>query len=666
LIYFQDGAELANDHRNSVYYFNDGDPDVQSNWSIGCSDNELTLDANLCGSNMQTPGSPNNPANAAFIAQFNNGCSPIPPIAGIALVDVHEQCGCDGQASASGSGSIGPYTYEWFDASMTPIGQTGSTATSLCPGTYFVTITSSIDCDITQSITINPGTGTPSFTLSSVDPSACGIADGTITISGLSSSTNYTVSYSDDGAPIPAVPYTSSGTGTIAIYGLNGGTYANFAVTITSSGCTGTNATTIILTDPPAPVVNDLADQTVCDTYSLPVISGTNLSGTYGYYTAANGGGTSLAAGSAVTTTQTIYIYAINGTCSDEETVLITVNNTPSIDPIADASACGSLILPTITGTNLSGNEAFYNNSQALGGTVITGPINSSQTVWVYDNEGTCSDETSFVVTINPFPDAGIGGGGVFCNPMSPFSPVTIGIANIGTGPFTLIYTENGVNQTIGSSTGQTFYLGASDGITTYTLVSISDQFCTSLLNGSVTVEVINNWSIPVVVDGDSTYCLGDQTALMSVQPYGTTNWYLASGDPVGTGPSIMPLQIPGTTTYMVRQFINDCGGIPAWITITMEPCEMIVPTAFTPNGDGVHDNWEIINLDNVYPNNVVTVYNRWGNLVYQSEKGNYNGNPWNGTYNGNALPVGSFYYMIDLNEGDLESLNGIVSIILE
>jgi hypothetical protein len=80
-IYFAAGAELVNDHRNTVYYFNGVNPSQQVNWSIGCTDNETVLDANQCGANFQTPGAPNNAANAAFIGQFNNNCQPILPMA---------------------------------------------------------------------------------------------------------------------------------------------------------------------------------------------------------------------------------------------------------------------------------------------------------------------------------------------------------------------------------------------------------------------------------------------------------------------------------------------------------------------------------------------------------------------------------------------------------
>ncbi|MEY4603013.1 MAG: hypothetical protein RIT43_305, partial [Bacteroidota bacterium] len=155
-IYFNAGAELPADHRNTVYFFNDGDPTIQANWALACTDNETVLDANQCGGNFQTPGLPNNPQNAAFIGQFNNNCTPIPPLVASAVVVANETCGNDGQASATASGSIPDYTYEWFNASMAPIGQTTQTASGLSDGTYFVTVTSSIGCEETATVTINP------------------------------------------------------------------------------------------------------------------------------------------------------------------------------------------------------------------------------------------------------------------------------------------------------------------------------------------------------------------------------------------------------------------------------------------------------------------------------------------------------------------------------
>ncbi|MFN5183912.1 MAG: gliding motility-associated C-terminal domain-containing protein [Bacteroidota bacterium] len=94
---------------------------------------------------------------------------------------------------------------------------------------------------------------------------------------------------------------------------------------------------------------------------------------------------------------------------------------------------------------------------------------------------------------------------------------------------------------------------------------------------------------------------------------------------------------------------------------------EMAIPSAFTPNGDSKNDFWELVNIDQIYPENLVMVYNRWGELLYESEKGNYASRPWDGTYKNKALPVGSYFYIIKLkNDDTVKPLNGSVSIILK
>jgi gliding motility-associated-like protein len=71
-----------------------------------------------------------------------------------------------------------------------------------------------------------------------------------------------------------------------------------------------------------------------------------------------------------------------------------------------------------------------------------------------------------------------------------------------------------------------------------------------------------------------------------------------------------------------------------------------------------------------VYPDNVVKVYNRWGNLIFEHVSNNgsspYSSNQWNGTYEGNPLPVGSYYYVIQMNDEDGTTATGAVSIVLE
>ncbi|WP_136466963.1 PKD domain-containing protein [Flagellimonas onchidii] len=86
-----------------------------------------------------------------------------------------------------------------------------------------------------------------------------------------------------------------------------------------------------------------------------------------------------------------------------------------------------------------------------------------------------------------------------------------------------------------------------------------------------------------------------------------------------------------------------------------VEPSCLTVYNEFSPNGDGVNDLFKIDCISR-YPNNVLKVYNRWGNIVY--EQRSYN-NEWDGTSNGRAtvqqgdqLPVGTYYYVLDLGDG--------------
>ncbi len=69
-----------------------------------------------------------------------------------------------------------------------------------------------------------------------------------------------------------------------------------------------------------------------------------------------------------------------------------------------------------------------------------------------------------------------------------------------------------------------------------------------------------------------------------------------------------------------------------------------IIPNTFTPNGDRVNDLWEIKYLDS-YPDVTVNIFNRYGVKIYNSI--GYI-QAWNGIFNGQELPVGTYYYVID------------------
>ena len=77
-----------------------------------------------------------------------------------------------------------------------------------------------------------------------------------------------------------------------------------------------------------------------------------------------------------------------------------------------------------------------------------------------------------------------------------------------------------------------------------------------------------------------------------------------------------------------------------------------------TPNGDGFNDVWLIEDLNLISPAKVA-IYARSGKSVYES---NAYDNTWNGYYNSNPLPEGSYFYVIEGATGTV--LKGTISII--
>jgi gliding motility-associated-like protein len=87
---------------------------------------------------------------------------------------------------------------------------------------------------------------------------------------------------------------------------------------------------------------------------------------------------------------------------------------------------------------------------------------------------------------------------------------------------------------------------------------------------------------------------------------------------------------------------------------------KIVFPDGISPNGDGKNDVWIIDNIHE-YPNNIVEIYNRWGELLFRAQP--YQNN-WDGTYKGKPLPMGTYYYIINLNEDGAGVYTGPITIV--
>ena len=96
---------------------------------------------------------------------------------------------------------------------------------------------------------------------------------------------------------------------------------------------------------------------------------------------------------------------------------------------------------------------------------------------------------------------------------------------------------------------------------------------------------------------------------------------------------------------------------------------EFLIPNAFSPNDDGVNDYLVISGVENVN-RSTLTVFNRWGNLVYESKDTKYN-NGWDGTSNvsnmvsiGQDLPNGVYFYIYTVYvDGEMKEYNGYIEL---
>lgn len=94
---------------------------------------------------------------------------------------------------------------------------------------------------------------------------------------------------------------------------------------------------------------------------------------------------------------------------------------------------------------------------------------------------------------------------------------------------------------------------------------------------------------------------------------------------------------------------VKDELGCKADTTFMLEYDELIIPAYFTPEGDGMNDRWEIVNLDK-YQHVKITIYDRFGKKLFETNDPEFS---WDGTNNGNPLPSEDYWYTIYVKDID-------------
>jgi gliding motility-associated-like protein len=221
--------------------------------------------------------------------------------------------------------------------------------------------------------------------------------------------------------------------------------------------------------------------------------------------------------------------------------------------------------------------------------------------------------------------------------------PITYTASTLNAGsPLTLSWLKNGAAVASGK-TFTTTDLANGDKIE---CMLTSHAFCAvpaTLISNTIIADIKETPTITfpekIVIDGRSSsiqlnpVISGDIASYLWTPSTGLSNPNIP--DPVAT---------PESTTDYTLTVVSATGCPATAIAKVLVLKDLIIPNTFTPNGDGVNDTWNVINLAE-FGNATIDIYNRYGASIYHSI--GYT-RPWDGTYNGKNLPAGTYYYLID------------------
>jgi gliding motility-associated-like protein len=206
-------------------------------------------------------------------------------------------------------------------------------------------------------------------------------------------------------------------------------------------------------------------------------------------------------------------------------------------------------------------------------------------------------------------------------------------------------------------STDETLEVNPEAGVYEYIYTATAGNCSAS---DTVTVEI---YELPDADAGEDDFVFIDEIFTIggnpTTGPGNNVSW--SPGDILADSTELNPstsIEV-NTTFYLTVISPNGCVALDT-VVIEIVP-EIDIPSGFSPNGDGINEFWLIGNIEQ-YPNTVIEVYNRWGDLLHRSA-GAYE--PWDGKYEGNVVPVGTYYYVIDINEPEFQDeITGPVTIL--
>lgn len=268
---------------------------------------------------------------------------------------------------------------------------------------------------------------------------------------------------------------------------------------------------------------------------------------------------------------------------------------------------------------------------------------NAGQYTVIAYNQYACSSTASTQIIVNPLPVANVSGATTICAGENTQLTASGGSSYLWSPGKTL--SDSTIANPVASPTDTTTY--------TVKISNASGCFVTR----NVTVNILRK----AVADAGTNKVIfeGQSVKLTATEKNGNLfYWTPATGlnDPNILDPVASPTD---DVTYTLHvNSTSNCGTDSSSVFVRVYK-KITIPNTFSPNGDGRNDYWDIDALI-TYPESLMLVFDRYGQQVFRSV--GY-ANPWDGKCNGQPVPVGTYYYVLDL-KNNTPKISGWVMVV--
>ncbi len=566
------------------------------------------------------------------------------------------------------AGGLNGATYSWKG----PSGFSSSIQNPLLPsinvsnaGVYYVTASIAGCTGLTDSVTVNINVppGTPAIASNSP---VCN--KDSITLKTLSASPNSNFQWSGPAGfrSVSPSPLISNAQKT------NEGLYN---LTVSAPGCAITSASSLsVLVNQRPQILTINNNSPLCEGDAL-LLSATSQAGADFFWNTASGFSSSLQnpkLSNITKTNEDTYrvVASLNGCLSDTAITKVTIVKASVANAGNSSTLCANNAQVTLSGTitgedtqtgkwSSDGSGSFLSGTNQLANIYVPSAADTAKrkltlTLQTTNNKVCPVNTSGTVVNIIPAPRVNAGIDSLVCANDSLIN-LSGQVLNAISGVWISSGTGNFQNS---SSLNRTYVPSRSDiqkGAVRFYLVSTGNGNCLAV---SDTVQIIIQ-PVPFVDAGNDLTIFENETIQLKPQVKDGLQFLWTPSFNLSSDTVANPI-LTGKVNQEYKIRVTGTGSCVAEDQVFVRVLKaFIIPNIFTPNGDNIHDTWEIPELAN-YPGAIVEIFTRSGARIYSAvgyEK------PWDGTFNGKPVPVATYYYIIKPNFRNL-IFSGSVTIV--